>query len=89
MFDSKLGLGLRKRIEMKFLSLEKLGSHLVKSKVKINELVCYTHEKFITPRHWVPAVFSEGLLSRGFCTLSTQPPPTQQAKSSFRNKALT
>lgn len=29
MFDSKLGLGLRKRIEMKFLSLEKLSSHLV------------------------------------------------------------
>lgn len=29
MFDSKLGLGLRKRIEMKFLSLEKLSSHSV------------------------------------------------------------
>lgn len=29
MSDSKLGLGLRKRIEMKFLSLEKLSSHLV------------------------------------------------------------
>lgn len=44
MFDSKLGLGLRKRIEMKFLSLEKLSSHLVKSKVKINELVLHSRE---------------------------------------------
>lgn len=40
MFDSKLGLGLRKRTEMKSLSPEKPSSHLVESKVKINELVC-------------------------------------------------
>lgn len=40
LFDSKLGLGLRKRTEMKSLSPEKPSSHLVESKVKINELVC-------------------------------------------------
>lgn len=43
MSNSKLGLGLRKRTEIKFSSLEKQSSHLVQSKVKINELMCYIY----------------------------------------------